>query len=330
MKLWDNDLRNAYKKPELHAYHFCIDICYDCFSNPVTDFIEEHIVDPVKDNVIDPIVDKGKELVNDTTETAKKLGSNVTDATETAATLTGALAGKITEPVAGFIEDRGNDVGNFLQKTGELTGLAPIINEIGERTGIKSRAQDFHNGFLYGAGLLPEEQQVYQTANEEQEGDGKGEQTKAQTDEAQTEAAGAGASAEREAANSAREAGVNSSRSGMMSGVNNQAAGLLNGLYQTAAAQNAATQEDYINKMAGADVMDTKAGNMARGGRIMPWASGMQGFGEGAKLGSTMMLMPSDENVKEAADGIDNNKLNESIAQFKSLYKRLQELKEKR
>ena len=58
----------------------------------------------------------------------------------------------------------------------------------------------------------------------------------------------------------------------------------------------------------------------------MPWASALQGAGQGAQLG---MTFTSDENAKEADDGIDDKQLNEAIAQFKSLYNQLQELKEK-
>ena len=40
MKLWDNDLRNVYKKPELHAYYWCVDFCWKAI---------ERAVDTVKD-----------------------------------------------------------------------------------------------------------------------------------------------------------------------------------------------------------------------------------------------------------------------------------------
>ena len=101
----------------------------------------------------------------------------------------------------------------------------------------------------------------------------------------------------------------------MMAGVNNQAAGLLNGLYQTGAAQNASTQADYRDKMAQADIMDTKAENMAKGAKLMPWAAALQGAGQGAQVGG---IFGSDENIKEADDGIDDNKLNEDIAALDS------------
>lgn len=284
MKLWDNDLRNKYKQPELNAYYWCVDFCWKAI---------EKAVDTVK------------------------------DAANTAGAAAGAITGKVTKPIAQGIENAGNAFGNAMQTVGDATGVSGLVNTIGEKTGLKELGQNIHAGFQYGAGLVPEQQS---SASGMVDGDeDKGAQTKAQTDEAATTAAGAGAASEREAANSAREAGTNASRSGMMAGVNNQAAGLLNGLYQTGIAQNASTQADYRNKMAQADAMDTKAGNMAKGAKIMPWASALQGTGQGAQLG----MMLSDENVKEADDGINDDKLNEAISQFKSLYKQLKELKEK-
>lgn len=279
--LWDNDLRNKYKKPELHAYYWCVDFCWKAI---------EKAADTVK-------------------ETANNLGAAA-----------GAAAGKVTKPIAQGIENAGNAFGNTMQKVGDATGLSGVVDTIGEKTGLKELGQNIHEGFKYGAGLVDEEPSSSPALPDGDED--KGAQTKAQTDEAATAAAGAGGAAEREAANSAREAGTNASRSGMMAGVNNQAAGLLNGLYQANAAQKASTQADYRDKMAQADIMDTKADNMAKGAQIMPWASALQGAGQGAQLG----MMLSDENAKEA-DGIDDDKLNEAISQFKSLYSQLQELK---
>lgn len=281
--LWDNDLRNRYKKPELHAYYWCVDFCWKAI---------------------------------------EKAADNVKSAANTAGAAVGAAAGKVTKPIAQGIEKAGNAFGNTMQKVGDATGLSDVVDTIGEKTGLKELGQNIHEGFKYGAGLVDEEPSSSPALPDGDED--KGAQTKAQTDEAATTAAGAGAAAEREAANSAREAGTNASRSGMMAGVNNQAAGLLNGLYQTGVAQNASTQADYRDKMAQADAMDTKAGNMAKGAQLLPWAAALQGAGQGAQLG----MMFSDENVKEADDGVDDDKLAEAISQFKSLYKQLQELKE--
>lgn len=284
MKLWDNDLRNVYKKPELHAYYWCVDFCW---------------------TVIEKARDKASEI-----------GNNV-------AAGAGYLAGKATSGIADKIEDAGNSFGRAMQDVGDFTHTSGLFDKIGNRTGLKALGQNIHEAWKFGAGLIPEEGASASMPDGDED---KGAQTKAETDEAATTAAGAGAASEREAANSAREAGTNASRSGMMAGVNNQAAGLLNGLYQTGAAQNASTQADYRDKMAQADVMDTKAGNMAKGAKIMPWASALQGAGQGAQLG---MMFTSDENAKEADDGIDDKQLNEAITQFKSLYKQLQELKGK-
>lgn len=254
----------------------------------------------------------------------EKAVDTVKDAANNAGAAAGAVAGKITQPIAQGIENAGNAFGNAMQTVGDKTGLSGVVDTIGEKTGLKELGQNIHAGFQYGAGLIPEQSSA---ASGMVDGDeDKGAQTKAQTDEAATTAAGAGAAAEREAANSAREAGTGASRSGMMAGVNNQAAGLLNGLYQTGAAQNASTQADYRDKMAQADIMDTKAENMAKGAKIMPWAAALQGAGQGAQLGG---IFGSDENIKEADDGIDDNKLNEAISQFRELYKQLQDLKEK-
>ena len=282
MKLWDNDLRNVYKKPELHAYYWCVDFCW---------------------KAIERARDKASEIGN-------TIGAGA-----------GYLAGKATSGIADKIEDAGNSFGRAMQDVGDFTHTSGLFDTIGNRTGLKQLGQNIHEAWKFGAGLIPEQEASNPGMPDGDED--KGAQTKAQTDEAATTAAGAGAAAEREAANNARESGVNASRSGMMAGVNNQAAGLLNGLYQTGAAQNASTQADYRDKMAQADIMDTKAENMAKGAKILPWASALQGAGLGAQLGA----MFSDENIKEADDGIDDNKLNEAISQFKSLYKQLQELK---
>lgn len=287
MKLWDNDLRNVYKKPELHSYYWCVDFCWKA---------AEKTVNTVKD-------------------TANKVGATA-----------GAVAGKITQPIAQGIENAGNSFGNAMQTIGDATGVSGLVNTIGEKTGLKELGQNIHAGFQYGAGLMPEQESSSAPMVDGDED--KGAQTKAETDEASTTAAGAGAASEREATNSAREAGVNAARAGNMAGANNASSSLTSGLYQAGAAQNAATQADYRNKMAQADVMDTQANNMAKGAKLMPWAAGLQGFGQGMQLGGLM----SDENCKEAPegtpeDGIDDQKLIEAMEQFKSLYNKLQELK---
>lgn len=282
MKLWDNDLRNKYKKPELHSYYWCVDFCW---------------------KAVEKTVDKVKDAANN------------------AGAAVGAAAGKITQPIAQGIENAGNSFGNAMQTVGDKTGLSGVVNTIGEKTGLKELGQNIHAGFQYGAGLVPEQES---SAPMQDDDTNKGAETKAETDEAATTAAGAGATSEREATNSAREAGVNAARAGNMAGANNASSSLTSGLYQAGAAQNAATQADYRNKMAQADVMDTQANNMAKGAKLMPWAAGLQGFGQGMQLGG----MLSDENCKEAPeDGIDDQKLIEAMEQFKSLYNKLQELK---
>lgn len=293
MKLWDNDLRNIYKKPELHAYYRCwVDFCWKA-------------------------LETAKENVTNAVNTAKE---NVTNFGNQTAALTGALAGKATSGIAEKIEDAGNSFGRAMQDIGDKTGTSGFFDAVGNRTGLKQLGQNIHNGFLYGAGLIPEEAGPASMPDGDED---KGAQTKAETDKAAAEAAGAGAGAERESANTAKESGVNAARAGNMAGANNSAQALTNGLYQAGAAQNAATQADYRDKMAQADIMDTQAGNMAKGAKLMPWAAGLQGLGQGLTLG-----LLSDENSKEApVDGIDDDKLKEAIEQFKSLYAQLQEIK---
>lgn len=299
MKLWDNDLRNIYKQPELNAYYWG-------WSPPCPDFCWKAL----------------ETAVNNTKKAAETVKTNVTNFGNDAAALTGALAGKATSGIAEKAEDWGNSFGRAMQDIGDFTHTSGFFNTISNRTGLKQLGQNIHNGFLYGAGLLPEEEQPNAPLPDGDED--KGAQTKAETDKAAAEAAGAGAGAEREAANTARESGVNAARSGNMAGANNSAQALTNGLYQAGAAQNAATQADYRDKIAQADIMDTQAGNMAKGAKLMPWNAGLQGLGQGFQLG----MMLSDENSKEApADGIDDDKLREAIERFKSLYAQLQEIK---
>lgn len=285
MKLWDNDLRNLYKKPELHSYYWCVDFCWKA-------------------------IEKARDKVSDFGNT---VGAGA-----------GYLAGKATSGIADKIEDAGNSFGRAMQDVGDFTHTSGLFDKIGNKTGLKQLGQNIHDAWKAGAGLMPEQSGSPSSSND----DTSGNNTKAETDEASTTAAGAGAASEREAANSAREAGVNAARAGNMAGANNASSSLTSGLYQAGAAQNAATQADYRNKMAQADVMDTQANNMAKGAKLMPWAAGLQGFGQGMQLGGLM----SDENCKEAPegtpeDGIDDQKLIEAMEQFKSLYNKLQELK---
>ena len=284
MKLWDNDLRNIYKQPELNAYYWCFDYCPDfCWK-----FLEE-----------------SKE--------------NITNFGNTVGAAAGYGIGNFFKDSAEKIEDYGNSFGRAMQDVGDFTHTSDFFDAVGNKTGLKQLGQNIHNGFLYGSGLLEEPEPPALPDGDKN----KGAETKAETDKAATAAAAAGAASEREAANSAKESGVNAARAGNMAGANNTAQALTNGLYQAGAAQNAATQADYRDKMAQADIMDTQAGNMAKGAKLMPWAAGLQGAGQGLMLG-----LLSDENSKEApVDGIDDDKLKEAIEKFKSLYAQLQEIK---
>lgn len=327
MKLWDNDLRNIYKQPELNAYYWgwsppCPDFCFKALEDAVNGAkkITEDAVNGAK-----KVTEAASNGVKNATEAASN-GVNtafngVKNGVNTAGATAGYLAGKATSGIAEKVEDWGNSFGRAMQDAGDFTRTSGIFDTIGRATGLKELAQNVHESWKYGAGLLPE-QQVGPSPMPDGDED-KGAQTKTETDEAATTAAGAGAASEREAANTAKESGVNAARSGNMAGANNSAQALTNGLYQAGAAQNAATQADYRDKIAQADIMDTQAGNMAKGAKLMPWNAGLQGFGQGFQLG-----MLSDENSKEApVDGIDDDKLKEAIEQFKSLYAQLQEIK---
>lgn len=329
MKLWDNDLRNKYKKPELHAYYWCWDRCFDyCFTPPK---IIEDLGNGIKNATEDAVngAKKIAETASNGVNTATNAVANgvntatngVKNGVNTAGATAGYLAGKATSGIAEKAEDWGNSFGRAMQDVGDFTHTSGIFDALGRSTGLKDLGQTIHESWKYGAGLLPEGGAPAPMPDGDED---KGAQTKAETDEAATTAAGAGAASEREAANTARESGVNAARSGNMAGANNSAQALTNGLYQAGAAQNAATQADYRDKMSQADIMDTQAGNMAKGAKLMPWNAGLQGLGQGFQLG----MMLSDENSKEApVDGIDDDKLKEAIEQFKSLYAQLQEIK---
>ena len=117
-------------------------------------------------------------------------------------------------------------------------------------------------------------------------------------------------------------AGINKSRAGMLG---SQKASTDNSVAQNQYTANrssaASTQADYLEKMAQADALDQNARNMSKSAGLAAFSGALQGAGTGAAMGAVV----SDENMK---DPIDDNKLQESIREFKELYKRVKELRE--
>lgn len=121
-------------------------------------------------------------------------------------------------------------------------------------------------------------------------------------------------------------AGMNKSRAGMLgsqasnstqSNAVNYAAGNR--------ASNASTQADYLQKMASADGLDQQASNMNKAAGLAALSGALQGAGSGASTGAAMQSAISDENAKQ--DPIDDDKLNEAIKQFKTLYAKVKQLR---
>lgn len=121
-------------------------------------------------------------------------------------------------------------------------------------------------------------------------------------------------------------AGMNKSRAGMLgsqasnstqSNAVNYAAGNR--------ASNASTQADYLQKMAAADGLDQQASNMDKAAGLAALSGALQGAGSGASTGAAMQSTISDENAKQ--DPVDDDKLNEAIKQFKTLYAKVKQLR---
>lgn len=88
--------------------------------------------------------------------------------------------------------------------------------------------------------------------------------------------------------------------------------------------QNAMTQADWLEKQGQIGAAMQQAGNMQNAAKYAGLSGALQGGAAGMSMGATI----SDENAKEApSDGIDDNKLNEAIKEFRELYKKLNELK---
>lgn len=121
-------------------------------------------------------------------------------------------------------------------------------------------------------------------------------------------------------------AGLNKSRAGLLGAQTATAdsGNTYNNAYTALRGQSASTQADYLQKMAQTTALENQAQNMENSMKWNVAAGALQGAGSGAAMGATI----SDENMKESPDF--DNKLNEAINKFKTLYKELQELKERK
>lgn len=92
----------------------------------------------------------------------------------------------------------------------------------------------------------------------------------------------------------------------------------------SAASNQAMTQADWLNKQGQVGSSILQAQNMQNAAKYAGISGALQGGAAGMSMGATI----SDENAKEApSDGIDDNKLNEAIKEFRELHKKLSELK---
>lgn len=92
----------------------------------------------------------------------------------------------------------------------------------------------------------------------------------------------------------------------------------------SAASNQAMTQADWLNKQGQVGSSMLQAQNMQNAAKYAGISGALQGGAAGMSMGATI----SDENAKEAPnDGIDDNKLNEAIKEFRELHKKLSELK---
>lgn len=120
-------------------------------------------------------------------------------------------------------------------------------------------------------------------------------------------------------------AGINKSRAGMLGSQSASSdTSVAQSQYQANRSTAASTQADYLEKMAQADALDQQAKNVSKASGLATLSAGLQGAGSGAAMGAVI----SDENMKE--DPIDDNKLQEAIAEFKRLSDRLKQLKGER
>ena len=93
----------------------------------------------------------------------------------------------------------------------------------------------------------------------------------------------------------------------------------------SAASNQTMTQADWLNKQGQIGSAMLQAQNMKNAARYAGISGALQGGAAGMSMGATI----SDENAKEApSDGIDDNKLNEAIKEFRELKRKLDKLKE--
>ena len=269
----------------------------------------------------------GSNIVNAASNTGKRVEDfskgtveNAKDAWDKAAERAGEAVGKSTSLVAPYVLAAGDYIGNTAQKVGDKMGVSDTIGAVADATGVKSLGNQIRSAYERGAfgeddddSNAPVERQRLERNSE----------ASARGQEAAVNAQTAQSAASANALQNAS-AGINRSRAGMLGSNAAQATQTADtGIYKAAKQQTNTTNADYLTKMKQADALDTQAKYMQKAVPLATASSALSGAANGLQLG----MMTSDENAKEADDGIDDNKLNEAIAQFKQLYKELQQLK---
>lgn len=251
---------------------------------------------------------------------ASDVGNAVKGAVETVGSTAGALAGKATKPIADKVVQAGDAIGNTAQKVGDALHVSDAIGSAASAVGLQDIGNSIRSGYEAGAGL-----------NQDSAGSTDESQMLEQNSEAsargQEAAANAQAAQQAASANALQNAsaGINRSRAGMLG--SNAASGAQTadtGIYNTAKQQTQTTNADYLSKMKQADALDTQAKYMSKAQPLATAASALQGAGQGLMMGT---MLSDEDSKKEPSDGIDDDKLNEAIARFKSLTEQLKHLK---
>ena len=250
----------------------------------------------------------------------KKAKNAITSKANDIGSTAGAIAGKITKPIADKVVSAGDAIGNTAQKVGDTLHVSDAIGAVGNATGITDLGNAIRSGYEAGAGLNQDSgstQDESQMLEQNSEASARGQ-------EAATNAQAAQQAASANALQNAS-AGINRSRAGMLG--SNAASGAQtadSGIYNTAKQQTQTTNADYLSKMKQADALDTQAKYMSKAQPLATASSVLQGAGQGLMMGT---MLSDEESKKEPSDGIDDNKLNEAIARFKQLTEELKQLK---
>ena len=252
-------------------------------------------------------------------DTASNIGNTVKGAAETIGSTAGAVAGKVTSPIAEKVVQAGDAIGNTAQKVGDTLHVSDAIGTVGKATGIQDLGNAIRSGYEAGAGL----NQDSSGSTDESQLLERNSEASARGQEAAVNAQTAQSAAKANALQNAS-AGINRSRAGMLGSNAAQSAQTADtGIYNAAKQQTNTTNADYLSKMKQADALDTQANYMQKAVPLATASSVLQGAATGAKTG----MMLSDENAKEDDDGIDEDKLYEAISQYKQLYEELRQLK---